>query len=158
MRINTPLPPWARPGGMLLSVASCYAPHPLFLCICSFIRLRGLGFSYSFYSPTRALFDVPAPLVLHILCPSCPVRLSFSPSSPVFHLLACQPVQVSSPADKSTRSSTCSPVQDRGLRGCWSHPIYEARSAVQAVGSPESTRAPQQPAKVNKLQLQHEEV
>ena len=66
--------------------------------------------------------------------------------------------QVSSPADNDTRSLTCSPVQDRGLRGCWSHPIYEARSAVQAVGSPESTRAPQQPAKVNKLQLQHEEV
>ena len=64
--------------------------------------------------------------------------------------------QVSSPADNSTRSSTCSPVQDRGLRGCWSHPIYEARSAVQAVGSAESTRVPQQSAKVNKLQLQHE--
>ena len=65
--------------------------------------------------------------------------------------------QVSSPADNSTRSSTCSPVQDRRLRGCWSHPLYEARSAVQAVGSPGSTRVPQQPAKVNKLQLQHEE-
>ena len=49
------------------------------------------------------------------------------------------------------------PVQDRGFRGCWSYPIYEAPSAVQAVGSPGSTRVPQQPAKVNKLQLQHEE-
>ena len=66
--------------------------------------------------------------------------------------------QVNSPADNSTRSSTCSPVQDRRLRGCWSHPFYEARSAVQAVGSPESTRVPQQSAKVNKLQLQHEQV
>ena len=57
--------------------------------------------------------------------------------------------QVSSPADKSTRSSTCSPVQDRGLRGCWSHPHLRSARAVQALGSPESTRAPQQPAKVN---------
>ena len=38
------------------------------------------------------------------------------------------------------------------------HHIYEARSAVKAVGSPGSTRVLQQPAKANELQLQHEEV
>ena len=44
--------------------------------------------------------------------------------------------QVSSPADKSTRSSTCSPVQDRGLRGCWSHPHLRSAQRSTSFGKP----------------------
>ena len=58
-----------------------------------------------------------------------------------------------SPADTSTRSSTFSPVRDRDLRGCWSHPDYESAQRSTSFRQPWEYQAAQQSAKVIKNQL-----